>query len=106
MSNDDRDFQGTVIGWRDISRYLGICMTTARNWERWHALPIARLPDGRAASTKRLLDQWFMSRLDAKGFMQDRMERNRKKQWVTDETSSDPIPDVTYPNKIKELHPS
>ena len=73
VNNDSPEM---LIGWEQISRYLGVCITTARRWER-HGLPVARLPDGRTAMTKVLINQWLLARVGASGDCQKRMAHAR-----------------------------
>lgn len=63
---------GVLIGWKLISRYLGVCERTCKNWEK-HGLPIARLPDGRVGMSKSLLDQWFIARIHVTTHKQEQM---------------------------------
>ena len=73
----DNQSDDMLIGWKAISRYLGVCCTTARRWEA-HGLPVARLPDGRVAMTKGLIAQWLLARLGASGDAQKRMAHARQ----------------------------
>lgn len=52
-----------ILTWPDIASHLGVSVSTARRWARLHDLPIARLPDGRACTTRNLVEQWLFARV-------------------------------------------
>lgn len=54
-----------IIGWRAIGTLLGVAPVTAQRWDKRHGLPVARLPDGRVATSRSLIDQWLLARRDA-----------------------------------------
>ncbi len=57
------DDQGSLIGWRQISRYSGLCVSTLIRYRRDHGFPACHLPDKRMFTTKTLVDQWVMARM-------------------------------------------
>ena len=57
--------QGTLIGWDQISQYLGLCVSTLIRYRRSDGLPVCHLPDGRMFTSKCLIDQWILARLNA-----------------------------------------
>ncbi len=82
----------TLIGNTAIARYLGISCCTVWRWRHLHGFPAVPLPDGRIAVTTSLIDQWFASRAETLGRMNQSPGRPRqdkgKKQEVTSDTSS------------------
>ncbi len=68
----------TLIGNQAIARYLGISCCTVWRWRHLHAFPAIPLPDGRIAVTTSLIDQWFTSRADVLGRMNQSPGRPRK----------------------------
>ena len=58
--NDD---QGTLVGWRQISQYTGLCVSTLIRYTRSDGFPACHLPDKRMFTTKTLVDQWIMARM-------------------------------------------
>ena len=61
VSNSSPD---TLIGAIDISGYLGICVRTLTRWRKNHAFPVGALPDGRLVTTKPLIEQWILARIE------------------------------------------
>ena len=57
--------QGVFIGVRDICRYTRIGNGTFYKWKNDHDFPVARLPGGRWATTRTLIDEWFRARWKA-----------------------------------------
>ncbi len=57
--------QGVLIGVRAICRYTRIGNGTFYKWTNHHDFPVARLPGGRWATTKSLIDDWFWARWKA-----------------------------------------
>jgi len=57
--------QGALIGWKQISQYLGLCVSSCIKYRASDALPVCHLPDGRMFTTKVLIDQWILARLQA-----------------------------------------
>ncbi len=58
----DNQSKDVLIGWPSICKHMGVGVSAARRWERVHALPIARLPDGRTCTTRQLLQAWILAR--------------------------------------------
>ena len=56
-------YQGTLIGWKQISQYTGLCMSTLIRYTRSDGFPACHLPDKRMFTTKTLVDQWVMARM-------------------------------------------
>ena len=56
----------TIVGNKGIAAYLGICVRTLSRWRKYHGFPAAPLPDGRIMTTKPLIDNWILSRMDVK----------------------------------------
>ena len=54
--------QGTLIGWRGIAHYLGVCERTACRLSEFQGLPIAKFPDKRVFTSKLLIDRWILAR--------------------------------------------
>jgi hypothetical protein len=52
---------GFVVGLDAIGSCLGYSGEAARRWIDQHGLPARRLPDGRWASSVRLIDSWLAS---------------------------------------------
>lgn len=42
----------TLVGWKQISEYLGICPRTAVRWNRQHRLPVCTNPEFGVAWTR------------------------------------------------------
>jgi len=51
---------GTLIGWMEISGYLGVDKTTAQRWEKQHGLPVRHAGGlrGRVEAERTDLDRW------------------------------------------------
>ena len=88
-----------LIGLKQISRYMGICVGTLCNWRNRHAFPTAPLPDGRVMTTKYLIDQWLLARVDAKGRLNQSPGRPRKADTSNQELTPDSS--KTSPNEAK-----
>jgi len=54
----------TIIGGKAISGYMGICLQTLVRWRKNHAFPVGALPDGRLVTTKPLIEQWILARIE------------------------------------------
>ncbi len=54
---------GDLHSWKEIADYLGVTVRTAQNWEKERALPVRRLPGGRARvlAVAQELDEWKLS---------------------------------------------
>lgn len=76
--------QHLIITWKAISSQLGVCPATARYWRSRDGLPVATLPNGQVATTKSLIDQWILSRMDVKR-KRDIREAERRAQAVADQ---------------------
>lgn len=50
---------GLPIGLEQISRYCGVSRWTLRRWPVTAGFPMARLPNGKIATSRRLIDQWL-----------------------------------------------
>ena len=57
------DNHGTLIGWKQISQYTGLCVSTLIRYTRSDGFPACHLPDNRMFTTKTLVDQWIMARM-------------------------------------------
>ena len=57
------EHQGSLIGWKQISQYTGLCMSTLIRYTRSDGFPACHLPDNRMFTTKTLVDQWIMARM-------------------------------------------
>ena len=57
--------QGALIGWKQICEYLGLSVSSCIKYRRLEALPVCHLPDGRMFTSKCLIDQWILARLQA-----------------------------------------
>ena len=57
------EHQGSLIGWKQISQYTGLCMSTLIRYTRSDGFPACHLPDNRMFTTKTLVDQWVMARM-------------------------------------------
>lgn len=66
-----------LIGWKNISRHLGVCMSTVQKWKKEHGFPVGVLPDGRYATTKNLIEQWFIARAECVEEQQRKMLKTR-----------------------------
>ena len=54
---------GALIGWRAISRYCSICVSSLVRYRQSHGFPACKLPDGRYITSKTLIDQWIVARM-------------------------------------------
>ena len=61
--SDANDYQGSLIGWKQISQYTGLCVSTLIRYTRSDGFPACHLPDKRMLTTKTLIDQWVMARM-------------------------------------------
>ena len=57
------EHQGSLIGWKQISQYTGLCVSTLIRYTRSDGFPVCHLPDQRMFTTKSLIDQWIMARM-------------------------------------------
>ena len=55
--------QGSLIGWKQISQYTGLGVSTLIKYSRSDGFPVCHLPDQRMFTTKSLVDQWVMARM-------------------------------------------
>ena len=55
--------QVSLIGWKQISQYTGLCVSTLIRYTRSDGFPVCHLPDQRMFTTKSLIDQWIMARM-------------------------------------------
>ena len=55
--------QVSLIGWKQISQYTGLCVSTLIRYTRSDGFPACHLPDNRMMTTKTLVDQWIMARM-------------------------------------------
>ena len=85
-----KDNQGTLVGWEQISQYLGLCVSTLIKYRRSDALPVCNLPDNRVFSTKNLIDQWVMVRYVEQDKAADQAEAIAINQGLTRDSSSRP----------------
>ncbi len=81
--------QGVLIGVRAICRYTRIGNGTFYKWKNDHDFPVARLPGGRWATTRTLIDEWFRAR-----WKQQRGQKARQDALTppTQESLGDEIP--------------
>ena len=73
---------GVVVGWRDISHYLGISVSTARRWHEDLGLPVASRGSSaqyRVFTSKSLIDKWIYARAKVRrdALLAARVERDR-----------------------------
>ena len=61
--SEANSYQGTLIGWKQISQYSGLCVSTLIRYTRSDGFPACHLPDNRMMTTKTLVDQWIMARM-------------------------------------------
>ena len=77
--NDHANSNGkcTLLTCAEIAGYLGVCETTVWHWRNRHDLPVAKRPDGLLYTTKSLIDQWFMARIEAERAVKAEAKRKR-----------------------------
>lgn len=46
MQPDELQLFGWITTWRRIANYCGVSIDTVQRWERFHGLPVYRLPSG------------------------------------------------------------
>ena len=63
LTGSASEHQGSLIGWKQISQYTGLCMSTLLRYTRSDGFPACHLPDNRMFTTKTLVDQWIMARM-------------------------------------------
>ncbi len=51
-----------IEGLEQIALLVGHSPDTVRRWHRAHGFPIYRLPDGRYATTRSMIDAWIFDR--------------------------------------------
>ena len=57
-----RSDSSVISGWKEIARYLGVSVSTARRWNQEHGLPVMITPGSMGYTTVSLIDQWVLAR--------------------------------------------
>jgi len=52
--------EGWLVGWKSISKYVGMDKRTMRNLHEEHGLPIRTLPSGTKVALSAELDAWLI----------------------------------------------
>jgi predicted site-specific integrase-resolvase len=61
-SKDPKYDRTLLRGMKEIAAYLGIAVSTLYRWNRNHALPMGKLPNGEWCSSTALIDRWIQCR--------------------------------------------
>ena len=56
----DNQYQGYLIGWKNIGRYFGRSQRTVQRWEQKEGLPVLRDPSGRPLASPEHIHEWLL----------------------------------------------
>ena len=56
----DNQYQGYLIVWKNIGRYLGRSQKTVQRWEQKEGLPVLRDPSGRPLASPEHIHEWLL----------------------------------------------
>jgi len=52
--------KGWLTGWKEISKYAGVCVMTCKRYRKKYSMPVNYLPGGTPVSIPQELDQWLI----------------------------------------------